>query len=104
MWQPASQRNSSPGLAVDADADLVAHRAGGDEQGRLLAEQLGDSLFQLANGGVFAEDVVAHLGGGHRGPHRGRGAGDGVAAKVDRQVEDGFSVRVFLVRMDIAGA
>ena len=56
-------------LAVEPHADLVAHRARGDEQRRLLAEQLGDALFEPADRGVFAEHVVAHLGGGHGGPH-----------------------------------
>ncbi len=70
-------------LGVDADGDLVAHGAGGDEDGGLFAEDGGGRLFELIDGGVFAVDVVADLGGGHGLAHGGGGAGDGVAAEVD---------------------
>ena len=87
------------GLAVDAHAELVAHRAGGDEEGRFFAEHAGDSLFEAADGRVFAEDVVAHFGGGHGGAHAGCGASYGIAAEVDRRLHLGFSFRGFLARM-----
>ena len=77
-------------LAVQPHADLVAHRAGGDEQRGFLAEHAGDALFEAADGGVFAEHVVAHFGGGHGGAHAGRGAGDGIAAEVDHGRADGW--------------
>jgi hypothetical protein len=70
-------------LAVDADAQLVAHRAGGDEQGGLLAEEGGRFFLEPIDRGVFAVDVVADLGRGHGGAHAGRGAGERVAAEVD---------------------
>ena len=73
------------GTGVDAHGDLVRHRPRRHEEGRLLAEELGRAAFELADGRVLAEDVVADLGGGHGGPHAGRRPGDGIAA----QIEDG---------------
>ena len=63
--------------------DEVAHRARGDEQAGLLAEQLGGPLLERVDGGVVPEDVVADLGVGHRPAHRRRRVGDRVAAQVD---------------------
>ena len=90
------------GLAVNAHAELVAHRAGGDEERGFFAEHAGDSLFEAADGGVFAENIVADFGGGHGGAHAGGGASYGVAAEVDRRLHLGFSFRWFLARMRIA--
>ena len=71
------------GLGMNADGDLVGHRARGDEEGGLLAEQLGHLAFQGDDRGVLAVDVVADLGLGHRPSHRGGRFRDGVGAKVD---------------------
>ena len=62
-------------LAVNAHAELVAHRAGRNEQRGFFAEHRGDMVFQLAHGRVFAEHIVADLGRGHRGTHGGRTGG-----------------------------
>ena len=72
-------------LAVDPHRDLVAHRARGDEHGRLLAEHVGDPRFERVDGRVLADHVIAHLGRGHRRAHRRRRFRDGVAAKIDRR-------------------
>ena len=53
--------------------DEIAHRAAGDEQPGLLAEQLRGALLEGDDGRVVAEDVVADLGLGHRPAHRRRG-------------------------------
>jgi hypothetical protein len=89
-------------LAVNAQAELVAHRAGRDVQGRFLAEHCGGLLFEAADRGIVAENVVSHFGGGHGGAHRGRGTRDRIAAKVDRQFHFGFSFALFVARMDDA--
>ena len=61
----------------------VRHRPAGDEEGGLLAEQLGGTFLQGVDRWVVAEDVVAQLGLVHGLPHgRGR-VGDGVAAEID---------------------
>jgi hypothetical protein len=70
-------------LAVAHDRDEVALRAARHEQRRLLAEHRRDALLQRVDGRVVAEHVVAELGAHHRLAHRGRRAGDGVAAQVD---------------------
>jgi hypothetical protein len=72
------------GLADQPQADLVAHRPGGDEERRLVAEQVGDVLLQRVDRGVLAVDVVADLGLGHRPAHRRGGPGEGVRPEVDR--------------------
>ena len=64
----------------------VAHRARGDEQAGLLAEQLRGALLERDHGRVVAEDVVADLGLGHGPAHLGRGLGDGVGAQVDEGI------------------
>ena len=71
------------GAGVEADGDLVAHGAGGDEYGCFAGEDLGGASFEAVDGGVFAVDVVAYLGGGHGGAHLWSGLGEGVAAQVD---------------------
>ena len=61
----------------------VAHRARGDEQAGLLAEQLRRALLERDHRRVVAEDVVADLRLGHRATHLGRGLRDGVGPQVD---------------------
>ena len=70
-------------LAVNPHADLVGHRPRRHEQGRLLAQNLRRQLLQPIAGRIDVDHVVVDLGIGHRLPHRGRGAGDGVGAEVD---------------------
>ena len=72
-----------PVLGEQFDADGVAHGAGGDEDRGFLAGDFRGAFFQTVDGGVFAIDVVAHLGLEHRPPHCGCGPGDGVTAQID---------------------
>jgi hypothetical protein len=67
----------------------IAHGAGGDEEARLLAEEVGGTLLELVDGRVVAEHVVAELGRRHGPAHRLGRAGDGVAAEVDRALGHG---------------
>src|ERR1700733_2871561 len=71
-------------LSVHADRDLVAHGPGRNKQRGFAAKNLGRACFQLVYGGVFAVDVVPHLGRGHGGSHGSRGTSDRIAAQVDR--------------------
>ena len=91
-WPPASSMTTcAPASAIDLSAtgdvghvrDEVAHRAAGHEEGGCLAGQLGGALFESIDGGVVAEDVIAHFGGGHGTAHLGCRTRDGVAAKID---------------------
>ena len=68
-----------------ADREDVGHRAGRGEQRRLVAEQARDPLLERPDRRVLAVDVVAHLGAGHRGPHRLGGLRQGVRAEVDHR-------------------
>ena len=56
-------------LTVCQQARQVAHRPARHEDGGLFADALRGSTLELVDGGVVAEDVVAYLGGGHRGAH-----------------------------------
>jgi len=71
---------------VQADGELVRHRAGGHEERGFLAEQPCRHLLQTIDGRVFAEDVVADLGRRHRLAHGGRGLRHRIAAQVDHVV------------------
>ena len=53
---------SWPWWVVQADGDLVAHGAGGNEEAGLASEDLRGPLFEQVDGRVFAVDVVAHPG------------------------------------------
>ena len=65
------------------ERDEVAHRAAGDEQAGLLAEELRGACLQGVDRGIVAEDVVADLGGRHRAAHRVGRMGHRIGAKVD---------------------
>ena len=67
---------------VQPQTDLVGHRAGRDVQRRLGPGQLGRSILQAVHGRIVAVPGVAHLGGGHRGPHRVRRGRDRVGAQI----------------------
>jgi hypothetical protein len=67
-------------LAMDAQAELIAHRAAGNVERGFLAEHRGDARLQTADGRVFSKHVVANVRRGHRGAHRGRRSGDRIAA------------------------
>ena len=61
----------SPGRGRGGPArDEVAHRAAGDEQPGVLAEEVRGAFLEGDDGRVVAEDVVADLGRGHRPAHR----------------------------------
>ena len=83
MWLCSPAMISWPRARWRHLGDEVAHRAGGDEQPGLLAEQLRGALLERDDGRVVAEDVVADLGLGHGPAHLGRRLRDGVGAKVD---------------------
>src|SRR5918997_1424735 len=78
----------APPAAVEVvhEREEVAHRAAGSPQRVGRTDHPGDPDLQLAHRRVEVEDVVAHLGRGHRGPHLLGGLGDGVRAEVDRAV------------------
>jgi hypothetical protein len=71
------------GPAVHAQGDLVAHGPGGQEDGRLLAEQVGHHLLQEIHGRVLVLLLVAHLRLAHEAAHLGGGARHGVAVEID---------------------
>lgn len=67
---------------VGAEAELVAHCAGEDEEGGGLGEEVGEAGFELGGCCGLEVDFVAE-GGGGEGPEHGRGGcGEGVGAEV----------------------
>jgi hypothetical protein len=77
---------------------LIRHRAAGEEQAPLLAEERGHLRLEAANRGIAVEDVVADFCFRHRSAHGGGRAGDGVGAEIDdgRGTVHGQNVRQFL--------
>ena len=71
------------GPTVQGEGELVRHGAGGREDGRLLAEDLGRHRFEPMGRGVLAVDVVSHPGLRHGATHGLGGLGDGVGAEID---------------------
>ncbi len=71
-------------LAMREDRAEIALGAGGHEQRRLEAEQVGDLLLQRVDARVVGEDIVAERRREHGFAHRGGWLGDRVAAKVDQ--------------------
>ena len=69
-----------------AQGDLVRHRARGQPERCLLAEQLGQAVLQAIGERVFAVLIVAHRCACHGFAHRRCRPGDGVGAQVDRVV------------------
>jgi hypothetical protein len=69
-------------LAVDHQGDEIRLRARRDEQGRFLADDLGRTRFELLDGRIVAEHVVADHSRSHGRTHCGPRARDGIAAKV----------------------
>ena len=80
------------GAGVEADGDLVAHGAGGDEDGGFPGEDLGGARFEVVDGWVFGVDVVADLGVRHGLAHGRGGLGEGVAAEIDGGRRGGLQV------------
>jgi len=70
-------------LGVALDGQLVALGAAADIEGGFFAKQCGHFFLEAVDRRVFAENVVAHLGGGHGRPHLGGGFGHSVAAQID---------------------
>ena len=70
-------------LRVKPNADLVAHRSGGDKERSLAAKDLRGAPFQQIDGRVLAVDIVTHLGRGHRRAHLSRGPCHCVRTQVD---------------------
>lgn len=64
---------------VRTEGDLVAHRAGEDEQGGGMSGQGGDVSFEGVGGRVVAEDVVEEGGVRDGVQHGGGGSCDDVA-------------------------
>ena len=70
MWCSRAGDGLLAAREVGQLGDEIAHRAAGDEQPGLLAEQLRGALLEGVDRRIVAEDVVADLGRGHRPAHR----------------------------------
>ena len=83
MWLLASQITSSPGWVCTMMAIWFAWVPLGTNSAASLRGKRGKALLQTVDGGVVAEDVVAHLRARHGLAHGRGGTGDGVAAQID---------------------
>ena len=70
-------------LGVQLHADRVGHGAGGNQQRRLLTENLGGAALQAVHGRVFAIYVVADFGFRHGAAHLRCRSGYSVTTQVD---------------------
>ena len=66
-----------------SQGDLVAHRAGHDEQACFVARKGGDVGFEVIGRGVFEDDIVEEGGVGYCVEHVGGGGGHCVGAEVE---------------------
>jgi hypothetical protein len=73
---------------VHAHGGEVGHGAAGKEERRIRAEQLGHPRFKGTGGGIAVEDVIADVGGSHRGAHASRGTRHGITAQVEHVGHD----------------
>jgi hypothetical protein len=71
-------------LGMHLDRNLVAHRAAGQEERRLLAQQLGHHRLQPVNRGVLPLLLVADLRLGNRAAHGRRRLRRRVAVEIDQ--------------------
>ena len=74
-------------LGQELERDLVRHRGGGQEDGRLVAEQGSRALLEAVHARVLAALLVPDLGFGDRPPHAVGGKGGGVGAKIDHAAD-----------------
>ena len=65
---------------VQLDRGLITHRTGGHKDRCFLLKNLRRAFLQMIDRRIFAIDVVADFGAGHRAAHRGRGFRYSVAA------------------------
>src|SRR6185437_4843099 len=72
-------------LRVKPDRRLIPHGAAGQKQGRLTPEDLRRPRFEAVNRWILHVDAIAHFRRGHRGAHRRRRPGHGVAAQINRR-------------------
>ncbi len=72
-----------PAVTMDANRDLIRHRAARHVDRRLLAQQFGGQLFQSLDGRIDVDQVIVDLGFGDRATHRGGRSGNGIAPQID---------------------
>src|SRR3954468_6683401 len=81
---PGVADHLAPGAGMEVQGDLIAHRAGGDEDRRLHTHGRRGLLLQAIDGRILAEDVVPHLGLGHGPAHLRVGLGHRIGTQIDQ--------------------
>ena len=69
--------------AMRHQAKQIGLRAADTKKRRLKSQHRGGVLLQGIDGRVFTVDIVTHIRDQHRLAHGARGAGDGIAAKIE---------------------
>jgi hypothetical protein len=83
------QQDLVPRPAVHGEGDLIAHRARGEEERRLLSQEVGHHLLQLVDGRILPLLFVPHLRLAHRPAHGCGRAGDRVGVEIDQDGHKG---------------
>ena len=93
------------GAAMNQECNLVAHRAGGQEDGGLLAQKRRHFFAERVYARVLVALFVAYRRFGHRAAHFRAGPGLGIAVKIDHCiVSASLCGRAFTTRARCAGA
>ena len=82
--RPRFAHHLLPGLRVQPDRDLIAHRPGRHKQRRLAPKHLRRPRLQPVHRRIFAVHIVAHLGLSHRCPHLRRRPRHRVTSQVNQ--------------------
>ena len=67
-------------LRVEANGELIGHRAGWHEERGLFPKHRGRHLLEAIHGGIFAVDIVSHFSACHCLSHGFGGFRDRIAA------------------------
>ena len=74
------------GTAMDAKRYLIAHDAGGKEQGIFRAQKITDHFDEPIDGRIFPLLFITHFRHTHEFSHCGRRPGKGVTVKINTYI------------------
>ena len=70
-------------VRMDLNRDLIAHGSRGNKDCGLAKKYFRSTPLELIYGGIFAINIVTHLGFRHGATHFRSGTGDGITSEID---------------------